>query len=1236
MRPRLKPVSFALTQFSVGIATLLLSFAPLPPILSPTQVVQAQTIQERQAEAERLIKQGNRQRRAREFTSALESYQQALKIYQELKNPQGELKALRGLSRVYLAQKQYPQVIEYAQKQLELTRKIQDYESEDEALSSLYRAYMETANYARAIETAERMVALAPKLEEADIEEYLGALARAYAASGNQAKADEIRRRIPSEEREDEDDQQKDTRTQEQNPQAAEAERLWKQGKQYEGRDQYDSAIQVYQQALEIYRSIRNRNKEAQVLEDLGDAYRLQADYNQGSQRNYDQEIDAYQQALKIYRAIGNRQRERWVLFSLRSVYDRIQDLPKAIEYAEQELKLAQELREDTSVIIRDLHAFYLSQANYAKAIEVGQYWLSLAQQSKDANEERWALEALVKTYAVMGDAAKSAEYQLQLAQRQQSGTDKPDEKRATKIERYQQQLAVARKQRNQQAEMQAYAGLATEYRGLGDYAKAISYSESGLQIAKQINNHKAVLEFALKTSRYYSYLSDWKKALASYMEGIEYHRQHPSREFAFRFARLLHGAGDAHRKLNNRTQALDFYQQAYVVWSEQTDDSEGRFVKDNDTGADTGGESLADKLTELYIESGNYEKAIETALAILNWRRKEGMNYMFERSALQYLGIAYQRSGNSTKATEIFEQLLAQSQLKGDRSSQIDALNGLASLKSVQNNPELAIVFYKQSVNAIETVRQDLRQLPKEQQEAYTRKVEDTYRRLADLLLSQGRLLEAQQVLELLKIQELRDFTRNARAGGDSNGIALANIESDILKKYDSLIAFGQTVYDCEQKKCAQLSQLRDQLDALTEKFNQEASTFRKTLRDRLATDPASLEPEALRNTASKIVSAESGTVLIYPLVLEDKVRILLATRAGEKGVIFRTVETNVNQRQLWDTVMKYREQLKTPLSKVTDVKATSQQLYDWLIKPLEPELSNPNVRRLVFSLDRSTRYIPMAALFDAKTQKHLIERYAISTILSAELTDVRDRLPTNKQETRVLAMGVSKAFPGFSALENVPIELASIVEQQGRDRQGVYPGLEFLDESFNFRALRDNLAGNKVLHIATHGKFEAGRPEDSFLLLGTGDRFSVEQIQKLQNYMADIHLVVLSACETALGGPNHNGIEMSGISYYFLSNGAKAVMASLWLVNDGSTSLLMQQFYKNLASGTMTKAEALQQAQLSLRQGKVTAKDAPQRRNGDVTLELKPGAQLPRSRTTDFSHPYYWAPFILFGNSL
>ena len=133
---------------------------------------------------------------------------------------------------------------------------------------------------------------------------------------------------------------------------------------------------------------------------------------------------------------------------------------------------------------------------------------------------------------------------------------------------------------------------------------------------------------------------------------------------------------------------------------------------------------------------------------------------------------------------------------------------------------------------------------------------------------------------------------------------------------------------------------------------------------------------------------------------------------------------------------------------------------------------------------------------------------------------------------------------------------------------------------------------------------------------------------------------LVVLSACETALGGRDKDGIEIAGISNSFLERGAKAVMASLWLVNDASTSLLMQQFYRNLANeggqdAHTTKAEALRQAQLSLLQGKITAKDAPDR---GIEVVERPGVRNTRvnQNSPGFSHPYYWAPFILIGNGL
>jgi len=152
--------------------------------------------------------------------------------------------------------------------------------------------------------------------------------------------------------------------------------------------------------------------------------------------------------------------------------------------------------------------------------------------------------------------------------------------------------------------------------------------------------------------------------------------------------------------------------------------------------------------------------------------------------------------------------------------------------------------------------------------------------------------------------------------------------------------------------------------------------------------------------------------------------------------------------------------------------------------------------------------------------------------------------------------------------------------------------------------------LVGHKILHIATHGKFVSGRPEDSFLVLGSGEKLTIPEIKTLQD-LSNIHLVVLSACETALGGADQDGIEISGLSSYFLSNGAKAVMASLWSVDDASTSVLMAEFYRILATSTaqkpMTKAEALRQAQLSL---------------------IREGG--------NFARPYFWAPFTLIGNSL
>jgi CHAT domain-containing protein len=487
---------------------------------------------------------------------------------------------------------------------------------------------------------------------------------------------------------------------------------------------------------------------------------------------------------------------------------------------------------------------------------------------------------------------------------------------------------------------------------------------------------------------------------------------------------------------------------------------------------------------------------------------------------------------------------------------------------------------------------------------------------------------------LELLKVQELRDFTKDTRAGGENSGIATNPSEAEILKIHGTLITLGREIEQCQQTQCQQKSQLLDQREVIAKEFDENVRSLEQEIRSRRANDKAFLDPTTLGGNAEEIVSAQPGTVLIYPLVLEDKLWILWAASGG----ITKSIEVpQVGRRQLSETVVKFRQLLQNPNSNLAELKATGKQLYDWLIpQSLQKELNENQIQNLVFSLDHVTRYIPMSAVFDG--EKYLIENYNISTIISANLTKMSDRLPPGTQNTSVLAAGLSEAKSGFNPLPNVPAELDAIVRQSPTDSQGIYPGLKLLNQAFDRKALRDNLAGRQILHIATHGKFVPGNSYDSFLLLGNGEKLPIPEIQSLRD-LGKIHLVVLSACETALGDTRQDGTEIAGLSYYFLSGGAKAVMASLWEVNDESTRLLMEHFYSDLAKSTtdspITKAQALRQAQLSLMQGeRTTAANAGSRTS--LEARPRPGAQTTATAVPGFSHPYYWAPFILIGNGL
>lgn len=296
------------------------------------------------------------------------------------------------------------------------------------------------------------------------------------------------------------------------------------------------------------------------------------------------------------------------------------------------------------------------------------------------------------------------------------------------------------------------------------------------------------------------------------------------------------------------------------------------------------------------------------------------------------------------------------------------------------------------------------------------------------------------------------------------------------------------------------------------------------------------------------------------------------------------------------------------------------AQRLYNWLIRPLEPELQAQGINSLLFAMPSGLRSLPLAALHDG--QQFLVETYSLGLTPSVSLTDLRYE---NVQGSTLLALGASN-FSDQAPLPAVPVELQTITQE-------IWPGEALLNEQFTLENLiaERHRTSPSIIHLATHADFESGDISQSYIQLWN-DRLNFNDLRQLRFDEGKlVELLVLSACRTALG----NDQAELGFAGLAVKAGVKTSMASLWYVSDEGTLGLMTEFYRQLRDPiVMTKAEALRQAQLAMLRGDVTV-DAgelrgPGFRGGGVTLP----AQLANRGISLLSHPYYWAAFTLVGN--
>ena len=401
-------------------------------------------------------------------------------------------------------------------------------------------------------------------------------------------------------------------------------------------------------------------------------------------------------------------------------------------------------------------------------------------------------------------------------------------------------------------------------------------------------------------------------------------------------------------------------------------------------------------------------------------------------------------------------------------------------------------------------------------------------------------------------------------------------------------------------------------------------------------------------------LLARNPDAVALYTLEGADRYRVIVFSHSGRFARSYPISQNALDE--------KCRQFLNLVSRRDTDSSASAEDLFGILFAPVQKDLQALGAKTLVWYLDGSLRYIPIAALLNSETKRYLVDDYNVVSF--TPLSHSTEAQPGLK-EARAIGMGISrKYFNDLGPLLNVKEELDSVISDPTvPDSHGVLPGTILIDGQFTEKAFEENLKSQGVVHIASHFVLKPGNDDLSFLLLAgkdldhSGYRYSMADFEKSSDvHLKGTKLFTLSACQTGAanerdicfqhdkssvktakclaGDANQreNGVVMESMSEVVLQKGAEAVISSLWSVDDESTSAFMADFYQRWAGsgGALSKAEALRQAELDLLHGKAIPQPGAGGR-GVHAVENQPGKQV---NPAGFALPYYWAPFVLTGN--
>jgi len=602
------------------------------------------------------------------------------------------------------------------------------------------------------------------------------------------------------------------------------------------------------------------------------------------------------------------------------------------------------------------------------------------------------------------------------------------------------------------------------------------------------------------------------------------------------------------------------------------------------------------------HLESGDHKQAIRLFEKTLQNRENiHGDDGHHEvANTLTGLAHAHTQDGNPEHAEKLLRRALPMLHHDSHTSLLWQVQHYMSQNLAAQGHTGAAVLFGKKALESLHGLKHTAGKQKKDSHQVFMADKGKVYREIVDLLMQQGRVNESHHIVNMLREEELLDFLHRDKESGIQHSLepVYAPHEEEWIERY---AAINQNLADFNRRRGILLKKnssgenvgIQVRIDEVEQQIISTEKSLHKYLDDLKQEYPehAPLETddlEHLHELQEELTKAGPGTVALHYILADDGLHIILTTL--DKQTAHRVA--------VKDSVIKEKIRLFRSVAQnlTRSPKLEAKALYQYLIAPIEQELTEINAKTLLIAADGVLRYIPFSAIYDGKN--YLIERYAL-----VMHNDVIENIAWDSRvkDWHFTGLGLSQKVEGFSALPSVEEELTELSK--------VLDGDVHLNEQFNRQTFNNALKDKRpVLHIASHFVLKPGTERDSYLLLGNGDVLSLAELRNGYDF-SGINLLTLSACNTAMG-TRSKGSEVDGLAALARHKGAHSVLATLWYISDAGTGKFMQRFYQIREKKKLQKAAALRETQLAF---------------------IKGEGELIR-----FSHPFYWAPFILMGDWL